>query len=172
MKQMKEKEINNFLEAFDKHSDALFRFALLKTSDRETAKDMVQDTFVKSFEYLQKGNNIENTKAFLFQILRNMIIDFYRKKKSVSLDEHLEGGIEIKEESKMAKIFENSEEREAVEVLNSLEEPYRETLILRFVEDLSVNDIAETLEVTPNVISVRINRGLEKLREKMGVLIK
>lgn len=169
MSEMKENRKDEFLKYYDEYSSLLFRFAFSKTNDRELAKDMTQDTFIKSFEYLQKGESIKNIKAFLYQVMRNIIIDYYRKKKSLSLDENLESGLEISETNKESKIFENSEEQEAVKMLNSLEEPYRETLILRFVEDLSVNDIAEVLKTTPNVVSVRISRGLEKLRELLGV---
>ena len=50
----------------------------------------MQDTFCKSWDYIQKGGEVRNYKPFLYRILNNLIIDEYRKKKSVSLDEILE----------------------------------------------------------------------------------
>ncbi len=157
-----------FLKAYDEYADMLFRFAFVKTSDREISKDMVQDTFVKTFEYLQKGEEVNNLKSFLYQVLRNIVIDYYRKKKSFSLDEQMENGFDIFETNKESKIFENAEEKEAIRMLNSLEDVYKETLVLRFVQDMSVNEIGELLGVSPNVVSVRISRGLEKLKWLMG----
>lgn len=168
MKQNKEMQKESFLKAYDLYSDSLFGFAYFKTSDREVAKDITQETFTKTWEFLQKGGDVKNLKSFLYQVMRNIIIDYYRKKKSLSLDKQFEQGVEVSESNKESQIYERSEEKEAVRKLNSLEEMYREILELRFIQDLSVNEIAETLKVSPNVVSVRINRGLEKLRKVMN----
>ena len=156
-----------FLKAYDQYADSLFKFAYFKTSDRDVAKDITQETFTKTWEFLQKGEEVLNLRSFLYQVMRNIIIDYYRKKKSLSLDKQLEQGIDVSETNKESQVYERSEEKEAIRKLNSLEEMYREILELRFIQDLSVNEIAEMLKVSPNVVSVRINRGLEKLRQAM-----
>ncbi|MEK7642115.1 MAG: RNA polymerase sigma factor, partial [Patescibacteria group bacterium] len=76
-----------FNEIYAAHADALFRFCLVKVSDRERALDLTQDTFTRFWQRLvEESETIDKPKTFLFAIARNAIIDWYRKKKSVSLD--------------------------------------------------------------------------------------
>ena len=79
---MESREEKLFLEAFDTHADSLFRHACFRLSDRERARDLVQDTFLKAWDYLRGGGEIQNIKSFLYRILHNLIIDEYRKKSS------------------------------------------------------------------------------------------
>jgi len=74
----------------DRYTDYLFSYAFFKTGNREDAEDLVQETFLSAFKSLPgfKGNSTE--KTWLTSILKNKIIDYYRKKKSgLSLDEYL-----------------------------------------------------------------------------------
>src|SRR3954470_8519467 len=80
-----------FGEIYSRESDAIFRFCLLRTSDRDMALDFTQDTFMRFWNTLLTDKDIKNSRTFLFTIARNIIIDWYRKKKSLSLDALLEG---------------------------------------------------------------------------------
>ena len=75
-----------FLAAYDEHSDALFRHVLIRVRDRETAKDIVQEAFSRTWLYLSEGKKIEYIRAFLYRVANNLIVDGSRKKKSSSLD--------------------------------------------------------------------------------------
>src|SRR3989338_7875527 len=75
---MKEEE---FSAAYESFSDALFRHCYFRLYDREKSKDIVQEAFIKTWEYSLKGQEIENTRAFLYKVLNNLIIDEIRKKK-------------------------------------------------------------------------------------------
>ncbi len=163
-----------FLEAFEAHSDALFRHAFFRISDREHAFDLVQDTYLKAWDYVTGGGTVRQYKSFLYKILHNLIIDEYRKKHSSSLDELLENetiapAVEARlAEGSLQETEELFDERTLVETIRSripeLPEHYKVALTLRFIEDLSTREIAETLDVSENVVSVRIHRGLAKLR--------
>ena len=177
---MDSREEKEFLEAFEKHADALYRHAYFRLSDKERAYDLAQDTFLKAWDYVAGGGEIKQYKSFLYRILHNLIIDEYRKKKSYSLDELLEnetaapaieaemsagGGAPEKESSLDEEILiENVRSR-----IPELPEQYRVALTLRFVDDLSIGEIAETVGVSENVVSVRIHRGVAKLRELCNV---
>lgn len=152
------------LAQYDALSDAIFRYVALRISDRETALDITHDTFAKAWEYSTKGGVIENWKAFLFRTAHNRIIDHYRKKKSISLDAMTEdvGFVPHAEEYGAEH---TTEYARAVRALNLLPEEYRDILLLTYVEGMQPKDIAEIMSVTPNVISVRIHRGMEKLRD-------
>src|SRR3989338_7156021 len=75
-----------FLESFDLYSDAIYRFCVVKTSDTELAQDLTQETFSRYWQALRQGKSMEHTRAFLYTIAQNLVIDWYRKKKSMSLD--------------------------------------------------------------------------------------
>ena len=76
---------------FDKGLNAR---AFFKVSNHVVGGDLVQDTYIKAWNYLLKGGKVETMKAFLYHILNNLIIDQYRKHKTSSLDILLEKGFE------------------------------------------------------------------------------
>jgi RNA polymerase sigma-70 factor (ECF subfamily) len=155
-----------FLEAYDAHADAIFRYCFFQTSKREVALDITQDTFIRAWEYLEKGEMVENMKAFLYRIAGNLVIDYRRKKKSDSLDRMIEDGFDVgfDEHGKIEKQFEG---REVLQIIEQIPEIYKDVLIMRFVDDMSIPEIAEVTGETENNISVRIHRGLEKLEKEM-----
>ena len=173
---MKSREEKAFIEAFEEHSGALFRHALFRLSDRERAYDVTQDTYLKAWDYIANGNTVRNYKSFLYRILHNLIIDEYRKKQSSSLDELLENetiapAVEarLSEGIVVEEIEARLDERALIKVVRSripeLPAHYREVLTLRFIDGFSTGEIAETIGVTENVVSVRIHRGVAKLRD-------
>ena len=74
-----------FFEAYEAYADAIFRHCYFRLNDRELAKDMMQEAFTRTWEYVQNGNNPTNIRAFIYRVASNLIIDHYRKKKSYSL---------------------------------------------------------------------------------------
>src|SRR5436190_23493539 len=88
----------DFEAIYAAESDAVFRFCLLRTSDHDMALDLTQDTFMRFWDTMCKDKKIKNSRAFLFAVARNLIIDWYRKKKSVSLESILIEGSEDKNE--------------------------------------------------------------------------
>jgi RNA polymerase sigma-70 factor, ECF subfamily len=83
---MKEDMNHKFETIYEKESDAIFRFCLVRVSDREQALDITQEVFLRLWQSLQKGEDIRNSRAFLFTIAHRLVIDWYRKKKSLSWD--------------------------------------------------------------------------------------
>lgn len=168
--------INKFEEIYAKESDAIFRFCFVRVSNREQALDITQETFLRLWQSLQDGKEISNNKAFLFTIARRLIIDWYRKKKSLSLD-----GILLREDNEGFDFMDLGTDKEGLESvaegryliskINELTEASREPVYLRFVEDLSPPEIGKILGISANAASVRINRGLEELRRISGYSI-
>src|SRR3989344_4442190 len=79
-----------FAAVFEKHSDELFRHCHLRLSDRQRALELTQETFLRAWGYVVKGEEVHQWRAFLYRILNNLIVDEYRKHKSQSLDALLE----------------------------------------------------------------------------------
>ena len=156
-----------FLAAYDEHADALFRHCLIRVRDREVAKDIVQETFSKTWVYLSEGKKIEYIRAFLYRVANNLIVDMSRKKKSASLDAMMEeDGFEPEDES-----IEGPKDipalKEALSHLRSLDEIYRTAITMRYLDEMSPREIAAALGVSENVVSVRIHRGIERLSKMM-----
>jgi len=152
------------IKAFDQYADAIFRFCFYRVFDREKARDLTQDAFARTWEYLQKGKQIDNYRAFLYRTARNLIIDQSRKKRELSLEELQEQGTDFGF-TDIEKIETALDAEALVARLGELPEEYQEALILRFVEDMNIAEIAAMLGERENTISVRLHRGINKLRE-------
>ena len=161
-----------FVEIYNREADAIFRFCLLRTSDREMALDFTQDTFMRFWKSLASGKDIKNHRTFLFTIARNIIIDWYRRKKPYSLESLVENAGESRP-SLVLVAMENTEVEVEAEFLirkiAELPEPYSNAVYLRCVEELKPREIAQVLGESANVISVRISRGLEQLRRLLHI---
>ena len=153
-----------FLKAYDENSDALFRQCFFKVHDRELAKDILQETFVRTWDYINKGKTILNMRAFLYRTLNNLVIDEYRKKKAVSLDYLDEEGFTpvAPEETSANDRFEGVR---AMKLLDEIPSPYKEAVYMRFVNGLELWEISEITGESENTVSVHVHRGLKKLKE-------
>ncbi|MFA6278709.1 MAG: sigma-70 family RNA polymerase sigma factor [Candidatus Paceibacterota bacterium] len=165
---------NQFIQLYTNESDAIYRFCLLRTSDKDVAVDLMQDTFMRFWNVLSQGEKkVENKRAFLFTVARNSIIDWYRKKKTLSLDALAEGSETDAETfmpvgQKKEDIEMTHEAKFLLERIRELDPLYQQVVYLRFVEGLGPKDIAEIIGESANVVSVRINRGLQQLRKVAG----
>jgi RNA polymerase sigma-70 factor (ECF subfamily) len=156
----------DFFTLYEGEADALFRFVSFRMADREKAKDIVQESFLRLWKVLISDKTPENARAYLYRIARNLLIDEYRRVQSSSLDEMMEGGFDKEGETSISP-EEEIDTKEVLRVLRQLPENYSEILWLRFVEDWRVKDIAESLGVSENAASVRLHRGLQILREQL-----
>jgi RNA polymerase sigma-70 factor (ECF subfamily) len=158
---------STFLKAHEEHADALFRYGIFKVSDRELSRDLVQECFMKTWEYMARGNEVDNLKAFLYKTLNHLVIDHYRKKKAVSLDQMQDEGFDpgVDERSSM---FDKIDGRYALELVNKLEHPYRDAVYMRYVENFSLREISDATGEAENTIAVHVHRGLKKLKELYG----
>lgn len=161
-----------FLEAFDLYADALFRHAYFRVSDRDKAKDLVSDAYAKTWDYVVKGHIVEDFRPFLYRTLNRLIIDEYRKKKTESLDALLneqevpEGAFEeLVEGSRDDSEFALDAKR-VPELLVNMPHAYREVVVLRYLDGLMPQEIADTLNESVNTVSVRIHRGIAWLRKR------
>jgi len=162
---MKNTKREIFLNAYDEFSDAIFRHCYFRVSDREKAKDLMQETFIRVWRYVDQGKEeVKNLKAFIYRIASNLIIDEYRKKKSSSLDDLQEAGFDPMGDDK-SDIENQLEGKEMLEILNQLEEIYREVIVMRYIDNLTPTEIAQQIGESENNVSVRINRGIKQVRE-------
>jgi RNA polymerase sigma-70 factor, ECF subfamily len=158
------KEQKQLLDAHDMYAEPLFRHCYFRVYDREQAKDLVQEAFMRTWEYLAAGNQIENIRAFLYRTTHNLVIDHVRRKRpKISLDAMQEAGQDVVGET-FSDIHIKVESREVVRLLHALEDPYRAVVVMRYVDDMQPKEIAAILGESVNTVSVRIHRAVEKAR--------
>lgn len=167
---------SQFSVIYNSESDALFRYVLFRVSDREEALDITSFVFGKLWELFLSGDQVHDPRAFLFTAARNKVIDWYRKRKHISLDKLLEPeegdegpAFQVPDVSAFGKIEEYSEGRLVLDALSRVHASLRDILYLRFVEGLEIGEIAKVMRLTNNAVSIRINRGLEELRKILKI---
>lgn len=159
-----------FAEAYDAHADAIFRHCYLRVYDRELARDLTQETFMKAWKhYGESEEKIENLKSLLYKIATNLIIDHSRRpssKRTDSLEDMVEAGSEPGED-RSDKLKDELDAKDALKVLEHVKEEYREVVMLRYFSDLSLKQTADALGINENLVSVRLNRALQDLRKHL-----
>lgn len=153
-----------FVEAYERHADELFRFCLYRVYDRERAKDLLQETFTRVWQYLVAGHEVQNFRAFLYQTARNLIIDASRRRREQSLEQLQEGfGFQpaVDDRDRLVAALELSQ---VAGVMRQLEAQYREVLVLRYANGLKPKEIAAITGESANVISVRLHRAVRRLK--------
>ena len=158
-----------FTATYDLYADALFRFAYFAVHDREVAKDLVADTFSKVWEYIARGNKVENIRALCYRTLRNLIVDHWRKQKSLSLDELIDAGYDPSGSDGI----QDAETRDSYvrvrKAIALLPAAFQEVILLRYVEGYSPKEIAELLGISASLVSVRIFRGQRLLAQHLRI---
>lgn len=133
---------------------------LLARVPRMEVDDLVQDIFLHAFNKLHTLRDESAFGPWIAMIARNRAVDFHRRSRTmVEITEELCGS--DKQESKAAEIL---------ELIRSLPEAYRETLVLRLVEGMTGPEIATRTGLTAASVRVNLHRGMKLLREKLGVV--
>jgi len=155
-----------FAELYDKYVDALFRFAFYRLSDQEVAQDIVSDLFLKLWQRLQEPNSksIENLRAFLYQMARNLIADYYRSRAATL---PLEQAIEVQNSGLGSEqnIHQQVSLAEIEKALKLLKPEVQELIILAHVEGLSHKEIAIIIGKNVSATRVMLHRALQDLRK-------
>jgi|SRR3989338_8400544 len=154
-----------FIEAYEKFADAIFRYCYYRVYERELAKELSQETFFRAWRHIADGNQINHLRAFLYTTARHCIIDYHRKRKDVSLDALQEQGFEPATDSLAERMLVRLDLDRAIAMMQQLDAQYREVVLLRFVDGLGPQEIAEITGDSVNVVSVRIHRGITQLRK-------
>jgi RNA polymerase sigma-70 factor (ECF subfamily) len=132
---------------------------LLSRVPWEEVDDLVQDVFLVAFKRIQSLREAGAFGGWLAMIARNRAVDFHRRK---HITEELP-------ENLAQKSSVDPEAAEALSLIRTLPEAYRETLVLRLVEGMTGPEIAERTGLTPASVRVNLHRGMKLLREKLGM---
>ena len=145
------------------YSKRLNLHAFFKLHDHALGQDLVQDTFMKTWRYLASNGKIDVMKSFLYHVLNNLIIDEYRKRKASSLDVLLERGYEPSADPR-ERTANALDGRAALLLIARLPVRYQKVMRMRYMQDLSLSEMATITGLSKNTIAVQLHRGLNKLK--------
>ncbi len=132
---------------------------LLARLPRDEVDDIVQEVFISAYNNLHTLRDKNVFGAWLAMIARNRAAEFYRREKPT---EELSENLTHKDQP-------NTEAREILAAIRSLPEAYKETMMLRLVEGMTGQEIAERTGLKPESVRVNLHRGMRMLRKKLGI---
>lgn len=158
-----------FGQLYDLYAPKLFRFIRLKVRSQVLAEDLSSESFLKIWEYLKNKENIveDSFQALLYKVARNLITDYYKKKSSQELFMGDDFHLFLEEEPAKNEIASKEIADQIHKALIHVKEEYQDVLILYYIDEFSVLEIAKILNKSQGAIRVLIHRGLKSLKEHL-----
>jgi len=149
----------SFSRLYDRYAPLVHGILLARVPRAEVA-DLVQDIFLHAFKKLHTLRDAASFGPWIAMIARNRAVDFHRRsKETVEINDDLRGSD-----------AHDSKAKEILELIRSLPEAYRETLVLRLVEGMTGPEIAARTGLTAASVRVNLHRGMKLLREQLGFM--
>jgi RNA polymerase sigma-70 factor (ECF subfamily) len=166
---LKKKDKDAFAVAYDLYVADINRFIFFKIGNKDEANDLTSVVFLKTWDYVKTNNLVDSRtlKALLYKIARTSIVDYYRSRQVVASIDDEEHKIDVIDDAQdvVSQIALNSDLEMIRAKLPELKIEYREILIMRFVNDLSLDEIADITGKNKVNIRVLTFRALKALRE-------
>jgi len=166
-----------FEEEFLPHADALYTFAYHLTYDEDDAKDLVQETLLKGYRFIDKYIAGTNAKAWLFKILKNAFINDYRKKSKrptkvdfeeiVSYQDQDDASYHKGYQDLRQEIYESMMGDEATNAINALPVDFRTVILLCDIEGFTYEEISKIIDIPIGTVRSRLHRARNMLKEKL-----
>ncbi|MBP3633017.1 MAG: sigma-70 family RNA polymerase sigma factor [Oscillospiraceae bacterium] len=160
-----------FAELVKAYEDKVYNLCLRMCSDREDARDLAQEAFVKAWRGLRFYKQESAFSTWLFRLTTNVCIDYLRQKKrrsAVSLttdDELLQLDVPDPSPTPEEQVQQTMARQTVASAMEQLEEEFRTVLTLRVVEELSYEEIAEILDLKVGTVKSRLARAREKIKK-------
>ncbi|HMO41467.1 MAG TPA: sigma-70 family RNA polymerase sigma factor [Saprospiraceae bacterium] len=167
-----------FEEEFLPHIDALYTFAYHLTYNEDDANDLVQDTYMKAYRFIDKYQSGTNAKAWLFKILKNAFINQYRRKSKQPTqvdyeditsyqegedDTNYAGYADLREE-----MFQSMMGDEVTNAINALPVKFRVAILLCDIEGFTYEEISKILDIPVNTVRTRLHRARKQLKDTLN----
>ena len=155
---------------YDLYVSRIYRFIFFKINSVSDAQDLTSEVFLKLWQYLREGREITNLNSFTYMIARNSVVDFYRSKnhkihESIETEELAQ--VADEKSDLMSQQIQGGQIDEVLKGLSGLKDEYKEVVVLRFLDELSIGEIAEVLGKNKGAVRVLIHRALKALKENI-----
>ncbi|MFS1519495.1 RNA polymerase sigma factor [Bacillus sp. SCS-151] len=163
-----EDKTNEVLHLYDVYSNRVLKFIYMITNDYHKAEDLTHDTFLKVSNSLHKINNKEKIETWIFQVAHNTTIDYIRRNK-FNILEHLKLHVREKEVTPSTEsiMIINENFKELYNALRKLKPTYREVIVLRKIEELSIKETGEILGWSDSKVKSTLSRALKALHKEL-----
>ncbi len=157
-----------FSKLYDKNIDQIYRFIYFKVSSQEIAQDLCAETFTRGWEsFKRKHDQIDNPRAFLYRIAHNLVADHHKartKAQFVSFEDVSvsDPDTDIEEMSEV-----NSDFNNVKKALDNIKDEYKEVVIMHYINELKVPEIAKSLDKSEGAVRVQLHRALKALRKEL-----
>ena len=158
-----------FSKIYNQHIEKIYRYVYLKVGSKEIAEDLSSETFSRAWNFFKnKEAEIENPQAFLYQVARNLIADHYRKSsqyKVITVEnvQMSDPSIDIEKDALVG-----SDIEKVRQALSCLKEDYQDVIVWHYLDELSIKEVAQTMEKSEQAVRVTLHRALKALRKKMN----
>lgn len=174
LSRLRSRDKEAFVKVYDEHVADIHRFVYFKIGRRDEADDLTSIIFLKAWNHIQ-NKTLEDAKtlrALLYKIARNAIVDYFRDQSrpgAISLDDEDNPVDVAADQADPGMQMDEAREMEQIrQKLPLLKEEYREMIIMRFINDLSLDEIAEITGKNKGAVRVSLHRALNALRELVG----
>ncbi len=159
---------NAFGELYERYLQQIYRFVYSRMRDQTAAEDVTSEVFMKALRSIDRYQDTGKPfSAWLYQIAVNSVADRYRATRVVE---------DIDDQRDLANVGPALEEiaaqrdelRQIWAVIETLPSPQRTAMVLKFQEDLKIEDIAVAMGKTPGAVKLLIHRGVTKVRATLG----
>ncbi len=165
-----------FEEEFLPQIDALYTFAYHLTYNEEDANDLVQETYLKAYRFIDKYIEGTNAKAWLFKILKNVFINQYRRKSKQPTKVDFEDIVTYQDEEDTnfssyqdlrEEMFQDMMGDEVTNAINSLPVDFRVVILLCDIEGFTYEEISKIIDIPIGTVRSRLHRARNMLKEKL-----
>lgn len=165
-----------FEEEFLPQIEALYTFAYHLTYNEEDANDLVQETYLKAYRFIDKYIQGTNAKAWLFKILKNIFINQYRKKTKQPTRVDYEEIINYHDEEDTSyssyqdlreEMFQHMMGDEVTNAINALSVDFRVVILLCDIEGFTYEEISKIINIPIGTVRSRLHRARNMLKEQL-----
>nr|WP_051109267.1 RNA polymerase sigma factor SigW [Paenibacillus ginsengihumi] len=169
-----------FAELVELYNDKIYHLAYRMLRNRHEAEEIVQETFLRVYMNLDKYDEQQKFSTWIYRIGTNLCIDRLRKRKpNYSLDAEMSDGdgndwystLPSEEDTPAEQLVLSETQQQIRATIDTLPDKYKAVVILRYLQDLSLQEISEALSMPVTTIKTRLHRGREFLRKKLEQIL-
>lgn len=167
------KDPESYGQLYDLYVEKIYRFIYFKIGNRQEAEDLTSEVFLKTWNHINEDRGVESFSGLLYRIARNVVIDWYRERARepviVSLETEIESGENNVADNWFKQMDLKMETQAILQAVKKMKQEYQEVIMLRYVDELSIEEISEVIKKKNLATRVLLHRATQKLKDLLEV---